>query len=305
MQRTTLSEKPTSGSILLPVLIVLLLVASAATAMTLQMSTSLREKATRRDRLALTLMADALARSAGLALTQAATAKHAAPFPVDGTPVACLSRRGLRLLLSVQDQGGLIDLNKAPEALLPLVLGKTGLSGPSVNAITRAIVARRTGAEQRSRPQPPGRRGSNVDAGSATTMFDSPDQLDVMPGVSTAVFERIRPLFTTQNGTAGFDPRVAAPALRRLIPPRELQSPTFEPYTNPSMAATFDVEAGVTRPTGLRVTRSTLFKLGLNTGDAGQHITWDAPVSIDEQPEAAPSSFCQTVLAALQPDQDP
>ncbi len=296
--RTAQVERDDRGSILLPVIIVLLLIASAAAAMTLQAKVSLRDASVRRDRLVLGFMADALTRSAAVALAQAAAVKGAPPFAIDGTPQSCWLPAHRQVVLAVQDQGGLIDLNKAPAELLARVFTQAGLGGTGAKALSDAILARRdTGAPisvkgMTSRAPPPRSTG-------LPSSFDSADQIEGLPGVTPDLFNRLRSLFTVGSATAGVDPIVAAPALRALISRREMNAPEFKTYSVPSAHAGFDIKAVVTLPSGMRFTRHAAFRLDPSDGPGGRFAEWDAPVDTAPLAPGGQGAFCGAFAEAL------
>lgn len=289
------------GSILLPVILLLMLVATAATAMTVRARTSLREAATRRDRLVLQGLADGAARGTAFALAGAAAARAAPPFPLDGTAQACRLADGRSLVVSVQDEGGLVDLNKAGAELVSTVLRRSGLSAPEAGALAQAIAAHRADAP-RTQPAPakrPTGRGPAA-APAETRDFILADELGDLPGVDIARFLRLRPLFTTANRSAGVDPGVAGPALRALVPPRELASPAFESMTTPSNHADFTITATVASPTGQRFARLAAFRLDPDSGPLGRFTAWDAPPSFDPLPEGGGAASCRRLAALLE-----
>lgn len=288
------------GSILLPVILLLMLIATAATAMTVRARTSLREAATRRDRLVLQGLADGAARAVAFAMAGAAGARAAPPFPIDGTAQACRLADGRRLVLSVQDDGGLIDLNKAEVTLVSTVLRRAGLSAPDARALTQAIAAHRADAprvQSSARKQPTDRSG--VAAQPEARDFILADELGDLPGVDAARFAQLRPLFTTANHSAGVDPTVAGPALRALVPPRELASPAFESMTTPSNHTDFTITATVASRSGQRFARRAALRLDPEAGPLGRFAAWDAPPSFDPLPQADAGGYCQRVATLL------
>ena len=287
------------GSILLPVILLLLLLATAATAMTLQARTSLRDAATRRDRLALAAVADGAVRATALALAAAAASQAAPPFALDGTPQMCRLDGRRRLVLAVQDEGGLVDLNKAGAELITLVLGRAGLSAPDAEGLAEAITAHRTDAPRpKLGKQPVRSRPGDVGAAEAKD-FTLADEIGDLPGVDTRLFGTVRPLFTASNRSAGIDPAVAAPALRALIPPKELTSPKFEAMTTPSSHTDFTITADVTGATHQSFIRRGLFRMDPQAGATGRFTAWDALPMAPPWAEAGLTPFCEKLAAAL------
>ena len=196
----------------------------------------------------------------------------------------------------MQDEGGRIDLNKATTDLLSKILSQAGLSAPDVNALTGAIMARRgTGTGASGRPRAPSTKGYTAQA----TGFALADALDGLPGMQAGFFDRLRPLFTVANGSAGIDPVVAAPAIRAIIPSRELLSAAFEPMTTPSNHSDFTIDAAVATAAGLRYQREAVLHLDPQTGPLGRFTSWEAPVSYETQRSSGEGAFCSRVASAL------
>ncbi|MCW6509922.1 type II secretion system protein GspK [Lichenifustis flavocetrariae] len=289
----------TRGSILLPVIVVLLLIASAATAMTMQTKVSLREAGTRRDRLVLGLLADAAARSAALALAQAAATQAAAPFAIDGTPQSCALADGRRLVIEIQDEGGLVDLNKGTPDLLARIFKSAGVSAWDANAMVAAIKARRQ--PEGGPVEKPGavtRRAPPV-ASRQTQGFESADEIDALPGMTAALFDQLHPMFSVANGAAGLDPEVAGRAIRSIIPTKEMTAPDFESLKTPSSHTAFTITATVTSPLGMRFRRREALRLDPSAGPVGRVTAWDEVPALGDLDAGVSGAFCGRVAAAL------
>ena len=290
-------DPPTRGSILLPVIVVLLLLASAATAMTMQTKVSLREAATRRDRLVLGLLADAAVRAASLALAQAATSQASAPFAIDGTPQSCTLAGGRRLVLEIQDEGGLVDLNKGSPDLLARIFKSAGVSGWDATAMVAAIEARR---QPDNRPMDkPGAVTRRVPAMVTRQDFESADEIDTLPGMTPALFDRLRPMFSVATGAAGVDPVVAGQAIRAIIPAKEMTAPNFESMTTQSSHVAFTITATVAARSGMRFRRRAALRLDPSAGPVGRVTAWDELPALGDLEGGASGSFCSRVAAAL------
>ena len=269
--------------------------------MTLKARTSLREGATRRDRLALAAVADGAVRATALAMASAAANRASPPFGLDGTPQGCRLDRRRRLTLTVQDEGGLVDLNKGSQQLIEQVLRRAGLSAPEAGSLATAITAHRADAPRpraKASSRQPNRR--QIDTPSADAQdFVLTDELGDLPGVDTPMFVRLQPLFTTANRSAGIDPAVASPAIRTLVPPKEFGAAPFDALTTPSNHSDFTITAQVSILSGPSFARRALFRLDPGAGPSGRFTSWDAPPLGAAPIEAAPSPFCQKLATAL------
>ncbi len=298
MAMSPCASESEQGSILLPVILLLLLLATAATAMTLQARTSLREAATRRDRLVLAATADAAVRATALALAGAAAAKASPPFGLNGTPQGCRLAHGRQLVLVVQDEGGLVDLNKATPDLVQEILRRAGLAAAEVSSLAGTIVAHRADAARSQalsakRPRQPQTPPPEVHD------FVLADEIGDLPGVDVARFDRLRPLFTTSNRSAGVDPVVAAPSIRAMIPPKELASPTFEAMVTPSNHTDFTITASIATASGQSFARRALFRLDPGAGGLGLFTAWDEVPTASVPAPMTESAFCQHLATAL------
>jgi general secretion pathway protein K len=130
---------------------------------------------------------------------------------------------GGQLTIALQDEGGKVDLNVAPPELIEGLFGALGVEDAA--ALTRAIVDRRTAfaaASPAAVPQLPAQRGIAGLApipglgrgpGAGFDMrampFAAVEELRLIPGVTQAVYRRIRPFVTVESGNPRIDPQTA------------------------------------------------------------------------------------------------
>ncbi len=87
--------------------------------------------------------------------------------------------------ISIQDQNGLVDLNRAPPATLQKLFAAAGVDDLTAEAFAQSVLAART----------PGL--ANVDA------------LGLLPGIDAELFARVAPAVTVFSGTDSINPQTA------------------------------------------------------------------------------------------------
>lgn len=130
-------------------------------------------------------------------------------FPVDGTAVACLMDGGARLLVTVQDEAGLVDLNSAAEALLVALLRGSGFSeGDALKLSHRILDFRDRDDERRAAGAESADYAAAGLPGPKNAPFDAVDELAQVLGADAALLDLLRRAVTVHSGLAGVDPKV-------------------------------------------------------------------------------------------------
>jgi general secretion pathway protein K len=182
------------------------------------------------------LIADGAINAAILSLmaNREASAAQTNPSFYDGTPRYC-TLGGAVVALSVEDEGGKVDINSASPKLLQTMLMGFGLEMRRADAVANAIVAFRTQPENdlaslkqtgdgSSRPFPPKR-----------APFQTIYELDQVEGIDAPLFHALAPFITVHSQSPGVDARAAAPALFAAIvglPAEEVQELRGGPFPN-------------------------------------------------------------------------
>lgn len=128
-------------------------------------------------------------------------------IPANGSPWRCHLFGDVAATISVQDQDGLIDLNRAPMSLLEPAL--RGLLSPETAEIALSEVARRRELGVEGSQLDPARRGE-VDSAAPDELVGS---LDLDPGED----DRAIQFFTTYSRSDGLDPASAPSELVALL----------------------------------------------------------------------------------------
>ncbi|MDE2583162.1 MAG: general secretion pathway protein GspK [Rhodospirillales bacterium] len=139
--------------------------------------------------------------------------------PVDGTPRR-IAFAGFALDVSVQDEGGKVDLNFAGPWMLRAALTAAGAPGPEIDGLVREIVAWRTPLSAGAAAYGGGAAGPypGRSYGPAHAPFAGVDDLRLLPGITPALFDRLRRLVTVYSQDPLIDPRSAPLILLDALP---------------------------------------------------------------------------------------
>ena len=138
---------------------------------------------------------------------------------VDGT-VYVWPFGGGRVWVSIQDEGGKIDLNAAPDELLRGLFLSVGLDEDASAALVDAIVDfrdkddlhRLNGAEDRDYAD------AGLPYGAKDAPFEAVEELQQVLGMTRQIYQRVAPALTVHSGRRGIDPRVAPRAALLALP---------------------------------------------------------------------------------------
>ncbi len=147
----------------------------------------------------------------------------------DGTPWK-VAFAGARITVSVQDEGGKIDLNQAPDALLRGLLLAAAWTGPEgeaagldaaeADALVDAIrdfadpddLHRLHGAEDRDY------EAAGIPWGAKDAPFEAVEELQQVIGMTANLYRQVAPALTVYSGQRGIRAAVAPSAVLRALP---------------------------------------------------------------------------------------
>jgi general secretion pathway protein K len=122
------------------------------------------------------------------------------PWRVDGTPFELISPAGI-LRISLQDEGGKIDLNRSSGPVLQALFVAAGLPAEAAQHLADAVVDFRDADDLRqvngAEDGDYAAAGLRHDAKDAP--FDSTEELLQVPGMTPALFARVAPLVTVYS----------------------------------------------------------------------------------------------------------
>src|SRR5262245_20428270 len=131
-----------------------------------------------------------------------------AGIATDGTPLRC-SHDQASVEIAVNDVGGLVDINTAPQLLLEWLLLRLDLAPVRARALAAAIVDFRDADDVPSGPEGAERaayRAAGLGHGPKNAPFETVTELDQVLGVTAPLLDRLRPLVTVYGRQAGIDP---------------------------------------------------------------------------------------------------
>lgn len=151
--------------------------------------------------------ADAAVARAVLALLDSRPERR---WRVDGTPHEFVFG-SLRMQIAIQDELGRIDLNHADQSLLTGLLQSAGLKSADASALVDKILdwrdplpgKRVNGAQERDY------RTSGFAYNPRGGPFQSVDELKLVMGITSDLYQRVQPALTVYSGRQFFDPQFA------------------------------------------------------------------------------------------------
>jgi general secretion pathway protein K len=235
------------------------------------------------------LAADGLVRSIAYELAGLSFA-DGVRVPIDGRPSIC--RSGARsAVIAVQDQGGLIDLNRSSLALLSHLLERTAKPGVAAHALAEAddirYGAATGGAEISLVPGAPPPKNAP---------FQSVDEIEQVLPASMVDVEKLKPMFTVYSRQDGIDIDTAPSILKTTLGLDRGSERSLVPLA-PSQHKTFSVDAEVLTPDGSRFRRIAMIALTRDPRRPFAILEWrQGSGSIDEQ-NSGIAQPCDVVLA--------
>ena len=155
-------------------------------------------------------MADAMAfHTIGALLASRSAAGGNADVRADGSPHR-IPHPLADVVVTVQDEGGLVDLNSAAPDLLAGLFRTGGLDAAAAKALAQRIAAMRTGGSGgRMAAEASFVRPAWLPQDMTDRPFDRVAALKRLPGVSDDLYSRVSPALTVLSGSTGIDPRHA------------------------------------------------------------------------------------------------
>lgn len=199
-----------SGFVLPSVLAILIVITAAAALATQQLQTRTQVATGHLDRLRLQGVTDGIARLVAVSLINERTRRlPGLGLPENGSPIACPLPGNGTIWIAVQDQAGLIDLNDASRSLMEDAFRALGLTDTDAATIAAEIVDDRDADDN---PEPSGGaeapqyKARGLPYGPRNAPFDSIDELDRLPSMTVATAAILRPAVTVWNTGGGIDP---------------------------------------------------------------------------------------------------
>lgn len=182
----------------------------------------------------------------------------ASKIPKNGQLTFCNWGDDIAIAYSIQDQGGLVDLNTTNPNLLKAVIHGLGYSDSKSDSIVAAITDFKdpdaltpTGVDER-RSYPPKSAGPN------NGPFLVVEELDRIPGIDGADFRKLEPLFTVYSQQPGFDPKVAPTFLNETLKSSGGMGTVLSTFYSPSPERTFAIQVSAQAKSHAQFTRDAI-----------------------------------------------
>lgn len=124
-----------------------------------------------------------------------------------GQPRVC-ALDGAAVIIAVEEEGGKVDLNAAPQELIKAALIGFGAARREADALAKAIVAFRSAAIEQS-----AQAASDGGPGPKKAPFQTIYELDQIPGLQGQILRDLIPFVTVYSRHPGVDAETAPPAL--------------------------------------------------------------------------------------------
>ena len=182
-------------------------------------------------------------------------------YPLNGDLRACRWGEEVEVWISVQDQGGLIDLNTASPTLLKRMLETLLMPPADVLALVARIRDFRDpdGVNDSLLPEKVDYAGLSWEP--KNEPFAVPEELDQIPGLSFQQYRQLRKWVTVQSQQPGFDPAVAPQDLLAALGLAAEGDQDALAFTSPSPGRVFGIEAAVRLRNGSSYVRETVVSM--------------------------------------------
>jgi len=138
--------------------------------------------------------------------------------PVD--PAHDLAFDGVRLTVAIEDENGKIPINFIRPDQMRRLFEQAGADPRQIDGLVEALV------DLRGDPRPGGFTRVDPRLAEQRGPLTSLDELELLPGMTPALYARIAPALTVQASTLAFDPRTASPLALAVMEPSYAGAPT-------------------------------------------------------------------------------
>jgi general secretion pathway protein K len=268
------------GFALITVLWAMLILAAIATSTLATGRTESRLSATHRGIAQLDAVADAAINLTILHLLASETEERP---PVDASPFT-IDFAGYRIAMTAQDESGKIDLNMADADLLRQLLIAAGVDNRNAQPLLDKILDwRENGLGKRlNGAKAPEYQSAGLLYGPRNAPFQSVEELQLVMGMTPALYQRLAPSLTIYSQTPWVDPAFAPPDVMAAL--NGLSGPATTP-TQPGdnsartggvmVGHAFTIRAALEGPDGLRVTRTAVIRLNGTAGAPYGIYRWE------------------------------
>jgi len=277
-----LSAPHDKGFVLVSVIWISSLLAVAATTMAILIRSHTLSAITTVEQAQLEAIADGMVRLTAWRLANSTGLPQG--FKPDGTPFTCQWSDDVTVTIAVQDQGSLIDLNTASPPLLHQLLTGAGLDARAADAMASDIADYRDADHeaQAGGPEPDTYPGKTF--GPKNGPFEVVEELDQIPGMTRALYKKLRPLVTVYSQQTGVDPDTVPADLAALLGLSGAQIPIQ--FSSPSGKKRFAISARAAFANGAVFRRESVLALTGQQQRPVVFLTWQ-----EKAPQALKSSM--------------
>jgi general secretion pathway protein K len=191
------------------------------------------------------------------ALRLASPANMNEPLKLNGEPAHCQWSDDISVAISIQDQGGLVDLNTAsPDLLLALMQGLGADDAKSVGIVAALQDFRDPDAQSANGGVEPAMFPGKA-YGPKNAPLAIPGEIDQVPELDDALFNKLMPFVTVTSQQSGIDLSSAPQKLLELLGSRD----SAARFSSPSPAKTFSIDVTAELKNSSRYRRQALVSL--------------------------------------------
>ena len=174
---------------------------------------------------------------------------------MNGTPKFCSWYDNASISVSVQDQGGLVDINTASPQLVENLFQGLGEDAAQSVKLLDALNEFKGPLQQANLNSSDHYLGKSF--GPKHEALTSLDELDQIPGISQQLLQQLKPFITIYSQQTGIDPNKAPDGLQKIL------GPTAVPveFTSPSPQKVFSIDVLAELRNGARFHRQAMVVL--------------------------------------------
>jgi general secretion pathway protein K len=208
------------------------------------------------------LAADGVVRLIGYRLAHAPLGEAVTGIPINSEPFVCRLGEDGHAIVSVQDQGGLVDLNRAPHNALAAVIDKTADQAGAGTEFAAAVADFRDADGERFGAAGDGSEESLISDGPPPkdAPFQSVDEIEQVIPADAVDLRTLKTMLTVYSRQDGIDPATAPRLLRAMIEQGSEAGGTAIPLA-PTQHKTFAIDAEVTVARGSKFRRIAMISL--------------------------------------------
>jgi len=191
-------------------------------------------------------------------------------FKLNGDVSYCRWQDNINIAISIQDQGGLVDLNTASPELLGALLGSLGPGKDQSTAILSALQDFRDPDSQSASGGVEVEVFPGKNYGPKNAPLAIPEEIDQVPELDETLFHRLMPFVTTYSQQPGIDFSRAPQQLLALLGDGDFA----RQFASPSASKTFGIDIIAELKNGSRFRRQAFISLMRQPHRPFAVLTW-------------------------------